>query len=104
MKNTIKKNIIVNLFNIFLIIALLAILYGFYNILYSRENNKEDFLIYENSNKRGYEYVDMEDLSQIQIEMDEFDEQQRIREEEAIEIEKQQEIRYEELVKMYDVN
>ena len=46
-----------NLFNVFSIIALLAILYGFYNIMYSHENNREDFLIYQNAEKRGFEYL-----------------------------------------------
>ena len=43
-----------NVFDVFFIVALLAILYGFYNIMYSHENNKEDFLIYNSSSKRGY--------------------------------------------------
>jgi hypothetical protein len=43
--------------NVFFIIALLAILYGFYNIMYSHENNKEDFLIYNNAEKRGFTYL-----------------------------------------------
>lgn len=44
-------------FNVFLIIVLLAILYGFYNIMYSHENNREDFLIYKKAEKRGFEYL-----------------------------------------------
>ena len=39
--------------NVFLIIALLAVLYGFYNILFSHENNKEDFLIYNTASKEN---------------------------------------------------
>jgi hypothetical protein len=46
-----------NIFNVFFIYALLAILYGFYNIMYSHENNREDFLIYQNAEKRGFEYL-----------------------------------------------
>ena len=45
------------IFNTFMIIALLAILYGFYNIMYSHENNKEDFLIYKQAKGRGFEYL-----------------------------------------------
>ena len=44
-------------FNVFLIIVLLAILYGFYNIMYSHENNREDFLIYKKAEERGFEYL-----------------------------------------------
>ena len=44
-------------FNVFVIITLLAVLYGFYNIMYSHENNKEDFLIYKHAEGRGYEYL-----------------------------------------------
>ena len=40
--------------NVVLIIALLAVLYGFYNILFSHENNKEDFLIYKTASKRRF--------------------------------------------------
>jgi hypothetical protein len=47
-----------SVFNVFFIIALLAILYGFYNIMYLHENNREDFLIYQNSKERGFEYLD----------------------------------------------
>ena len=43
--------------NVFFIIALLAVLYGFYNVMYSHENNIEDFLIYKNAEKRGFEYL-----------------------------------------------
>jgi hypothetical protein len=46
-----------DVFSVFVIIVLLAILYGFYNIMYSYENNKEDFLIYKMSQKRGFEYL-----------------------------------------------
>ena len=46
-----------SVFNVFFIIVLLAILYGFYNIMYSHENNREDFLIYKNAEERGYEYL-----------------------------------------------
>ena len=46
-----------NVFNVFLIVILLAILYGFYNILYTHENNKEDFLIYKTAEKRDFKYL-----------------------------------------------
>ena len=44
-------------FNVFVIIALLAVLYGFYNIMYSHENNREDFIIYKHAEGRGYKYL-----------------------------------------------
>jgi hypothetical protein len=46
-----------NVFNVFLIVVLLVTLYGFYNILYTHENNKEDFLIYEPAEDRGFIYL-----------------------------------------------
>jgi hypothetical protein len=45
-------------FNVFFIIALFAILYGFYNIMYSHENNKEDFLIYKSAENRAFMNLD----------------------------------------------
>jgi hypothetical protein len=45
-------------FNVFVIIALLAVLYGFYNIMYSHEDNREDFLIYKKAEKRGFSNLD----------------------------------------------
>ena len=45
-------------FNVFVIITLLAVLYGFYNIMYSHENNKEDFLIYKSAENRSFMNLD----------------------------------------------
>ena len=44
--------------NVFFVIALLAILFGFYNIMYSHENNKEDFLIYNSAKNRSFMNLD----------------------------------------------
>ena len=45
------------IFDIAVVIVLLGILYGFYNILYSHENNKEDFLIYKSAENRRFVYL-----------------------------------------------
>ena len=86
------------IFNLFVIIALLAVLYGFYNIMFSHENNKEDFLIYNPANKRLFEYLDNDqsDLTQTtvgfdeeykrrQLELDQLRESQKQRIQEIIE-------------------
>lgn len=44
-------------FDIFVIVSLLAILYAFYNILYSHENNTEDFLIYDTAKNRDFIFL-----------------------------------------------
>ena len=42
---------------IIVFIALVATLYGIYNVMFFHEGNKEDFLIYNNAKSRGFTNV-----------------------------------------------